>query len=310
MKNIPKVEISSTVLPRFSAPVLEHITVFISVVSALIKIRITSLVSFTTALGYILYSHKLDFEIIYPVLGIFLLACSSAAVNHFQDRKIDAKMNRTKNRPLVNGSVTPVQVISLSLILLLSGGVLLLYKTNIITLIIGLLTFFWYNIVYTPLKRVTPFAVIPGSLVGALPPLAGWTAAGGNILDSNILYVCLYFFIWQIPHFWLLVLAYSDDYKEAGLPVLTDIMKIKSITIFTFFWIIFLMFISAGMIFFGIIDFNFLKIILIFSIFVMLFSAVAFLKSEINRKNIFRLFNRINLFTIIVIILLSINKLI
>jgi protoheme IX farnesyltransferase len=150
----------------------------------LVKFRITVLVSFTTALGYFLASTKLGFAFVYPVLGIFLLACSAAALNQYQEVKTDLMMERTRNRPIPSGKISRNNVLIISAILLLAGTSILFIKTNFGTLFTGLLTFYWYNAVYTPLKKKTALAIIPGSLVGALPPLAGWLAAGGNLLDS------------------------------------------------------------------------------------------------------------------------------
>ena len=97
---------------------------------------------------------------------------------------------------------------------------ILFFKTSIGTLFTGLLTFYWYNAVYTPLKKKTALAIIPGSLVGALPPVAGWLAAGGNLLDLKIGIVALYFFVWQIPHFMAIAWLYRADFSRAGFPLL------------------------------------------------------------------------------------------
>ncbi len=71
---------------------------------------------------------------------------------------------------------------------------------------LGIFTLLWYNLVYTPLKRITAFAVLPGALIGAMPPLIGWTAAGGNPLDMEIMAVAFLLFVGQMPHYWLLLL--------------------------------------------------------------------------------------------------------
>ncbi|NIW77970.1 MAG: hypothetical protein GWN16_00265, partial [Calditrichae bacterium] len=96
----------------------------------------------------------------------------------------------------------------------------------------------WYNGVYTPLKRKTPLAVIPGALIGSLPPAIGWSAANGKLLDPFLLIVALFFFVWQIPHFWLLLLKFGDEFEEAGYPTLTSRYSNQQIARFTFFWII------------------------------------------------------------------------
>ena len=192
----------------------------ISILTEITKLKITILVSLTTALGYILAASEIKITLFYTVLGIFLLACSSSALNQYQESDIDNLMQRTKNRPIPSGKVSGNTVFNLSILLLVTGSLTLYLFTNFTALIIGLFTFLWYNGVYTPLKRRSAFAIIPGSLVGALPPIAGWASAGGSLQDFNIYLIAFYFFIWQIPHFWLLLLLYGKDYQSAGFPVL------------------------------------------------------------------------------------------
>jgi protoheme IX farnesyltransferase len=95
-----------------------------------------------------------------------------------------------------------------------------------------------YNAIYTPLKKVTAFAVVPGSLVGALPPFIGWFAGGGQLMDERILWVSLFFFIGQIPHFWLLLLMFGKEYSLAGFPSLNSIFNDNQIKRLSFTWIL------------------------------------------------------------------------
>lgn len=278
--------------------------------SEVTKLRITALVSFTTGLGYILANNGFGFNIIFPVLGIFFLACGSAALNHLQEKNLDLLMDRTKTRPLPSGKTGNVYYYLVILFFTVAGILILLLKTNAAALSIGLITYFWYNAVYTPLKKKSALAVIPGSIVGALPPLAGWTAAGGDITDFRILYVCFYFFLWQIPHFWLLLLVYSDDYKKGGFPVLTDIMNVKSLKIMTFLWIVLTFLISTGIPFAGIITHTSIKIIMLTAGFLLILSGVRFVFSGISRKSVFSMFISINIFTLLIILLLSLDKII
>jgi heme o synthase len=101
-----------------------------------------------------------------------------------------------------------------------------------------LLNLIWYNGIYTPLKKINPLAIIPGSLVGSIPPAVGWTAAGGNILDPQIIILSFFFFIWQIPHFWLLLLIFGKDYENAGFPTLMQIFSSDQLARITFIWIV------------------------------------------------------------------------
>lgn len=186
------------------------------------KIRITFSVTITTTIGYLLAPQPWLSAWIWPVLGILLIGLASAALNQLQDHQLDAKMRRTRWRPLPSGRVTRGQVVGFVIVYLAAGTAILYFKTNNIATILGLSAFFWYNGIYTYLKRVSAIAVIPGSVIGGVPPAVGWAAAGGDIFDPYILSICLFMFIWQIPHFWLLLFLYGDDYTLAGLPNLLD----------------------------------------------------------------------------------------
>jgi len=101
-----------------------------------------------------------------------------------------------------------------------------------------LLTLLSYNVIYTPLKKVTAFAVVPGSLVGALPPYIGWFAGGGDWMNGDIFWVALFFFIGQIPHFWLLLLMFGKEYELAGFPSLHSVFNDNQIKRLSFTWIL------------------------------------------------------------------------
>lgn len=304
------------------------------IISEITKLRITVLVSFTTALGYILAVTNLDKAIILAPLGIFLIACGSAALNHFQERNIDGLMNRTSKRPLPAGSVKPSFVLSTVIIFSVAGGLVLYFGTNLNTLLIGLTTLIWYNAIYTPLKRKTALAVIPGSLVGALPPVAGWAAGGGYLFDFHIIYIASYFFLWQIPHFWLLLIIYGNEYKKAGFPVLNDIFGLRVLKILTSFWIVLAMLFAAGTSFMGMINYPVIAyMIVVASAGVVFLTVISSFRekhyipkpelgneepllrllndsNQPERKNTFRLFMAINTFTLLFILLLYIDKII
>lgn len=276
----------------------------------LVKFRITVLVSFTTALGYFLATDKLGFGFLFPVAGIFLLACSSAALNQYQEVKTDLMMERTRNRPIPSGKISRNNVLLISVLLLLAGSLVLILKTNIGTLFTGLLTFYWYNAVYTPLKKKTALAIIPGSLVGALPPVAGWLAADGNIFDLKIGVVALYFFVWQIPHFWLLLLLYGKDFKKGGFPVLTDLYSAQFIKQMTFVLLALTVVIGMVLTLTGANNFLTTNVLIFISSALMLIVAVSFLaKKNEQRKDIVKTFVSINLYTLILITILSADKL-
>ena len=282
----------------------------INAVLELVKIKITVLVSFTTALGYFLAAKAPGLEFIYSSAGIFLLACSSAALNQYQESGTDLLMKRTSERPIPSGRISKQSALIITGLLFGTGSAVLILKANLPAYITGLVTFFWYNAVYTPLKKKTALAIIPGSLVGALPPVAGWLAAGGSPLDGRIIMVAAYFFVWQIPHFWLLLLLYGEDYKNGGFPVLTDLYSTGFIKKITFILLTATILIAAAMPFAGIGYFTATKIILWLCSAAMLYGSYRFLTSiELKRKEIIRTFMGINLYTLLLITILSADKL-
>ncbi|HCY77839.1 MAG TPA: hypothetical protein DHV28_18170 [Ignavibacteriales bacterium] len=210
----------------------------INILFEITKLRITIFVTITTVFGYIAATNSIDAGLILPTIGILLLACGSAALNHYQERNSDARMERTKNRPIPAGKISAKSVLKIALTLVLIGSILLFLGSGILPLCFGLLNLLWYNSVYTPLKKISPLAIVPGSLVGAIPPIVGWLAGGGYLFDPQIILISFFFFIWQIPHFWLLLMILDKDYQQAGFPTLTQIFSRQQLGRITFIWII------------------------------------------------------------------------
>lgn len=274
------------------------------------KIRITILVALTTSLGYILALTDLSAFSLYPVIGIFLLACGAAAMNHYQERGTDVLMDRTKGRPIPSGNVSASFVITVAIVFLLAGSAVLFFKSSLLTLYIGLFTFLWYNVIYTPLKKVMALAIIPGSLVGALPPMAGWAAAGGSLTDDKILLIGAYFFIWQIPHFWLLLLVYGKDYDKGGFPTLTNMLSQRQLIKITFTWILLTIAVALSINFFGILNYYISNAMLVILCLWMFVRSVKFLDMTEDKKSFKGMFISINIFTLLIITILSVDKLV
>lgn len=209
---------------------------FINTLLELSKVRITFAVSLTTITGYVLASGQFDSGLILPTLGIFLLACGSSALNHYQEKDKDAQMDRTKSRPIPSGRISSTGALIFSMLLSVLGSVLIYIGSGMLAMQLAILALIWYNAIYTPLKKKTAFAVVPGSVIGALPPLVGWVAGGGSLADPRALIIAFFFFIWQVPHFWLLLLKYGKEYEKAGYPSLTSIYSEKQIKYTTFIW--------------------------------------------------------------------------
>jgi len=159
-------------------------------------------------------------KLIYSTLGIALAASSAAAINHFIDRKADAEMTRTENRPLPKGHLSAAKVLTFALVLGISSMVLLIVMVNTLTALLTFLSLFGYAIVYTLyLKRATPQNIVIGGAFGATPPLLGWCAISNSIHPYALLLV-LIIFVWTPPHFWALAIARREEYAKVKIPML------------------------------------------------------------------------------------------
>lgn len=153
-------------------------------------------------------------------IGIGLAASSAAAINHLLDRRIDAKMSRTRNRPLATGQLTERNVLTFALSLGILAMATLVIWVNTLTAVLTLLSLIGYAIVYTVwLKRATPQNIVIGGAAGAAPPVLGWTAVTGS-LEPQALLLFLIIFVWTPPHFWALAIYRKDEYALVDIPML------------------------------------------------------------------------------------------
>ena len=208
----------------------------VSIFLELTKLRISGASTFTAAAGYVAFLRGANAGLITTLIGILLLALGRSALNEVQEHRLDALMPRTANRPIPRGDLSPARAALIAIVLAVSGFLVLLLAHNLTSALLGALALAWYNGFYTPLKRVSAFAVVPGSLIGALPPAIGWTAAGGNVSDPTVLALAFVFFIWQVPHFWLLVGLHAEGYEEAGYPTLVGLFGRSRLSRLTFTW--------------------------------------------------------------------------
>lgn len=187
------------------------------ILSRLFRVRLSSLVALSALSGYLFASRSFSTEAALVFLAIWLLTAGCSTLNQLQEIESDARMQRTGSRPLPTGeiSATLALLIAASAI---AGGLLLLVSSGLTPLLLGLLAVLWYNGIYTPIKKITAWAVFPGAVCGALPPLIGYSAAGGSILDSAAVLLAGTLLIWQVPHFWLLAWRYRQDHLDSGLP--------------------------------------------------------------------------------------------
>jgi len=270
----------------------------------LLKYRVSIAVSFTAITGYIVFTGRFDFHALLVAFAVFLLACGSSALNQCQEYKYDALMDRTKNRPIPAGEITPIMGVMISVAFIVFGTIFLYWGFGWIPALLGLFNIFWYNLLYTNLKRVTSFAVVPGSLVGAVPVFIGWTAAGGELFNSTIVFIGFFLFIWQIPHFWLLMLKYGKEYERAGFPTINQSFNPKSLRNIIFMWLVATSFVSITIPLF-LVELSIPFFILIFVLnlsFIGIFAKLSF--GEAAELNFKKSFIGINIYMMLFMILL------
>jgi protoheme IX farnesyltransferase len=190
----------------------------------LFKVKVVALVLVTGWGGFYLGSMQSGISsfqrgLLETLLGIGLVSAGAGALNEALERRTDARMKRTADRPMATGRFSLAQGIGAGLGSLALGAVCLALTTNLLTVALALLTAFTYVAIYTPLKRVTTMATFIGAFPGAMGPMLGWTAARGRIeWPAVALFAIL--FVWQFPHFMSIAWLYRDDYARAGIKML------------------------------------------------------------------------------------------
>ncbi|WP_167609769.1 protoheme IX farnesyltransferase [Maribellus sediminis] len=275
----------------------------LKIVYELAKVRISLPIALSAVTGYVLFTRHMDAQGWLLGFGVFLMSCSSSVINHWQERKTDAQMIRTKSRPIPSGRISANNALMLAIILAVLGSGILLVSNPVMALILSWATLFFYNAVYTPLKKLTAFAVIPGSMVGALPPIIGWAGAGGSPTAEIILLVASFFFIGQIPHFWLLLLMFGEQYKEAKMPSLNQLFDDTQIKRVTYAWVLTTI-ASAFLVIFFVIGNQLIMFVLLFYIFYLLSSITisVFAQKEFKVRASFYKLNFLYLFMMIFLI--------
>jgi protoheme IX farnesyltransferase len=187
------------------------------------KSRIVLMVLITTAAGYLFAAEQVNgLLMLHTLIGTALVAAGTNALNQYVERNHDAKMNRTRTRPLPAGRITPRAALIFSSAIAVIGTVYLGLAVNWLTAALGAFTLTSYIFVYTPLKRVSTLCTVIGAIPGAVPPLMGWTAATGELgLGGWVAFGIL--FLWQLPHFMAISWLYREDYARGGFVMLSTI---------------------------------------------------------------------------------------
>jgi protoheme IX farnesyltransferase len=190
---------------------------------ALCKPGLAALASAAAAAGYLIAAPRASWTVLAAAAGVFFLAAGAGALNEYQERGIDRLMDRTRGRPIPAGLVRPELALAVAAALI-GTGLAILSRGGVRPVALGALAVAWYNGIYTPLKRSAAMAAVPGALSGALAPAVGAAFAGARLDNPRVAGLALLLFIWQIPHFWLIVLDRVREFRAAGLPNLLDVL--------------------------------------------------------------------------------------
>lgn len=207
--------------------------------AGLMKIPLSLMISLSATFGFIMHKNILDRSLLLTAAAVLSLACGGACLNNYQDRHIDRLFSRTRHRALPSGKLRPVRALILSTVLILSGITTLYHiHYNFRLPLLGIGAIILYNGIYTRLKTRTSLAIIPGALCGMMPPLMGWAAAGGELFALKIVSIMALFGLWQLPHFWLILLNYGSEYNPSVMPTILQWFTRFQLEKIVFIWIV------------------------------------------------------------------------
>ncbi|MEL6588563.1 MAG: heme o synthase [Bacteroidota bacterium] len=187
----------------------------------LMKFRLTGFVAFSAVFGFAMAADGMSSWTQLLIVGLsgLMITGGANALNQLFEKSLDAKMERTKDRPMPQGRLSDNENLIFALLMGIGGVALLGYFFNLPAALLGIIGYLSYAFVYTPMKQMTPFAVFVGAIPGALPPMIGWVAFTGALTSGGWLLFAFQFF-WQFPHFWAIAWLMDDDYKLAGFRML------------------------------------------------------------------------------------------
>ncbi len=271
------------------------------------KFVLSFAVSLSALFAYIMAKGEVGFDMLLATFSVLLVAMGVSTLNQVQEYKSDAEMTRTKNRPIAAGRMTPGTGIIIAAVLIVLSIVLIYDLLGLTGVNLFLFAFVWYNAMYTPLKKRSALAVVPGAILGVIPPAVGWLVAGHSLMELEFIALALYFFIWQVPHFWLLVMLFYGDYKDGGYPTAMRLFGQASLQRLTFVWLIFT--IQAGI--FLVWTFQVYPVTLALSVLVAIWafiSSLELLRDRFELKNARSVFWKINAAFLLIVILLSVDE--
>lgn len=202
---------------------------------SLIRIKVSLSIIISTTLGFVYGSVFFNKTYILVIVAVFFISTGCSVLNQIQEAKIDKLMERTKNRPIAKESLSSFKAFIFAATSILIS-LLILFNINLKVFILGLFTVIVYNLLYTPLKLKTTYSILIGAFIGAIPPMIGFFASNSTF-NNIIVNISTIYYLWQIPHFWLITELYKNDYKKINYPFLNYKINEKQYKKIFFIWI-------------------------------------------------------------------------
>lgn len=271
----------------------------------LTKFKLSFTVSLSLVFAFVLAKSAIDLQIIFPFLAVLLLALGVSSLNQVQEYKEDALMTRTKNRPIAANRLSVRNGFIISFLLILFSYIFIYLSMKMLGVLIFSSVIILYNLFYTKAKKTTIYAAVYGAVLGIIPPMIGWLSANREITEIEFIALGLFYFIWQIPHFWLLTLKYNRDYKKAKFPTVVDRFGIEGLERVTFIWL--LLTVIAGL--FLILVFSSISTPIIFLLIILnIYTTYSIFKLRVEHKYI-KNFIIINFYMLLTMSLIMTDKL-
>ncbi len=272
------------------------------------KFVLSFAVSLSALFAYIMAKGEIGLDMFLATFSVLLVAMGVSTLNQVQEYREDSKMERTKNRPIAAGRMSPRTGVIIAVVLILISFVLIYALLGLTGINFFAFAFIWYNLMYTPLKKRSALAVVPGAVLGVIPPAIGWLVAGHSLFEIEFIAIAVYYFIWQVPHFWLLVMLFHGDYKDGGYPTAMRLFGEGTLQRLTFVWLV--LTIQSGI--FLVYTFNvysYITVALSVALGIWAFlTAMKLLRKEFKLSDARSIFWKINASFLGIIILLSVDE--
>jgi len=272
------------------------------------KFVLSFAVSLSALFAYIMAKGEVSLDMFLATFSVLLVAMGVSTLNQVQEYREDSKMERTKNRPIAAGRMSPRTGVVISVVLILISFILIYSLLGLTGINFFAFAFIWYNLMYTPMKKRSALAVVPGAVLGVIPPAIGWLVAGHSLFELEFYTLAAFYFIWQVPHFWLLVMLFHGDYKDGGYPTAMRLFGEGTLQRLTYVWLNLTIFAGVFMVYtFNVYSMVTIGLITLLGIWAFI-TSLQLLKKEFKLTDARAIFWKINAAFLGTIILLSIDE--